>query len=158
MTSEPDTITELDLGVVPEAAVSRPMLLQTDYRTVLTFNAMKHTPDKRVTSVGTAIVEFERCLVTKFGYPNDEALQGHPLYQRGLAFYSCYEVLNSSWLAEIDAQNRQAFPDSTGSPVRHFVFTFHDSTFECLAADLKLTLSDEPTATLLTELTREIAE
>jgi len=35
----------------------------------------------------------------KFGGPNDEALGGHPLYERGLGRYGVYEVFNSSWPA-----------------------------------------------------------
>jgi len=85
-------------------------------------------------------------------------LGGHPLWGRGLGFYSIHEVLNPTWLAHVDAQNLKAFPDHAGYELRHFVFTFHDSTFECLAADLTLTLSTQPTTTLLANLTHGIAE
>lgn len=30
--------------------------------------------------------------------PNDESLHGHPLFERGLAFYGAFRVENSSWI------------------------------------------------------------
>lgn len=34
-------------------------------------------------------------LIYKFGYPNDEVLESHPMYKFGLSFYGLYEVINS---------------------------------------------------------------
>ena len=68
-----DEIVELDLGVSPEAAVSGAVCLQTQAGTYLTFNAMRST--NRITThggpymedAGTAVVEFKRCLLSRFG-------------------------------------------------------------------------------------------
>lgn len=38
-TPEHNILRRLDLGVAPDAGVSGPILLQSDYRTILTFNA-----------------------------------------------------------------------------------------------------------------------
>jgi hypothetical protein len=70
------------------------------------------------------------------GPPNDEALLGHPLAARGLSHYGAYEVIDSSWIRKLERMNSvhdrhdssRFFKDK-----RHFVFTFHDSTFECIA-------------------------
>jgi hypothetical protein len=129
-----DKVVPLDIGFLPEASVSGPVLLQTDDSTFLTFN----------TEAGTGIVEFMRCSITKFGYPNDEALGGHPLYKRGLKFYGVFEVLHSSWIAEMTAQNRVCFPNTQDSTLRHFAITFHDSTFECVADSFVASFSTEP--------------
>ena len=72
--------TPLDLGFVPEAGVSAPALLQSDFSAVLTFTAVTMAPDGSRTKAGTAVIEFDRCHWTSFGYPNDEALPGHPLH------------------------------------------------------------------------------
>jgi hypothetical protein len=71
----------------------------------------------------------------KFGYPNDEALPGHPLYPKGLSYYGLFEVLNSSWNKTLAEQNLVSFPDPSPSRSngRHFVVTFHDSALECIA-------------------------
>jgi len=148
------------IGCVPELAVSGPLLLQTDNSTFLTFNAMRIAPDGMRHPAGHAVVEIMGCSITKFGYPNDEAQPGHPLYSRGLdAGEGVYEVLRSSWVAELTAQNRVRFPSTPDSTERHFIFTFHESTFECIATDLRVSLRTEPYEQILRELqTRVLAE
>jgi hypothetical protein len=81
-------------------------------------------------------LEFSRCSVTKFGYPNDHALGGHRLYEKGLGFYGFFEVLDSEWISELRRGNMVTYPDFQAFPdERHFVITFHDSTLECIALD-----------------------
>lgn len=82
-----------------------------------------------------AVVEFRRCLVHKFGAPNDEAIDGHRLTGRGLVAYRAHTVERSRWLAENESINSvharhspEAFAKYT-----HYVLAFHDETFECLA-------------------------
>ena len=153
----PQTVVELDIDVVPEAAVSGAVVLQDEYATYLTFNAMSKGADGKRRDAGTAIIAFKRCLLTKFGYPNDEALAGHPLYERGLKFYGAFEVLGSSWAAAVVAQNRHSFPDTPdGYAGRHFIFTFHDSTFECLASEMAVELSHDPYVQILTRLSSRL--
>ena len=69
-------IVELNLGVTPDAGVSGAVCLQTERATFLTFNAMRAASE-----AGTAVVEFKRCIVSKFGYPNDEARWGDSAVQ-----------------------------------------------------------------------------
>jgi hypothetical protein len=143
-----------DVGCFPEAAVSGPVLLQTDYFTFLTFNAMRRGADGKYHDAGTAIVEIERCRITKFGYPNDEALPGHPLYHRGLSAYGVFEVRNSPWIRTLTEQNRVRFPSTPDSTKIHFVISFHDSTFECIADSLKASLTTQPHAEVFASLTQ----
>ena len=148
-----DIVRALDIGFLPEAAVSGSVLLQDDYNTFLTFNAVRMTADDKPADAGTGVIEFEHCYLTKFGYPNDEALGGHPLAKKGLKWYGVFEVENSSWIAEKTKQNRVNFPSTTeDTRSRHFIFTFHDSTFECLAWDLRARLDDQPYPSILSEL------
>ena len=129
---------ELDLGFKPEAAVSGAALIQSEYSAVLMFNTTK----------GRAVATLAGCSVTKFGYPNDEALAGHPLYDHGLSAYGVFEVLNSEWIELTVRQNQVSFPETRKGTGRHFIFTFHDSTFECIASGLSTSLetgSDEKT-------------
>jgi len=122
--------TPLNLGFQPEAAVSGPLLLQNDDVTFLTFNAAEIATDGSRGKGGTACIEFDLCFWTTFGYPNDEALAGHPLYGRGLSAYGVFEVHNSHWGRRMADQNRVSFPNTKDFDSRHLVFTFHDSTFE----------------------------
>ncbi len=127
--------------------------MQSDYSAYLTFNAMKVRRDGRRDSAGHAVVEICRYSITKFGYPNDEARPGHPLHPRGLdSDDGVYEVLNSSWVAELTKQNRVRFPFTPDSKQRHFIINFHDSLFECVADDLRVTLRTEPYEQVFHEL------
>ncbi len=139
-----EQIIELDLGCRPEAAVSGGLLVSSEYSTFLTFNAVRPTGDgSSMESAGHAVVEFPLCTITKFGYPNDEARWGIPRYQA--TSYGIYEVKNSEWIPEIVRLNRYHFPDTPDDTTsRHFLIAFHDSTFECLADDIKIELTTEP--------------
>lgn len=134
----------VDVGFVPEAAVSGAVLLQTEDAAFITFSAMRKTTDGRLESAGRALVELEDCEITKFGYPNDEARSGHLLAERGMDTYGVFEVVGSRWVAANTEQNRKVFPNTPDSALRHFVFTFHDSTFECVARGLRPTLTTKP--------------
>src|SRR5262245_63708733 len=67
--------------------------------------------------------------------PNDEAFAGHPLANRGLMPYGAFVIESSSWIRRLEQMN-SAHP--CHKPERfwarkHYVLTFHDSTFECVA-------------------------
>jgi hypothetical protein len=81
-----------------------------------------------------AVVRFPLCTYFAFGAPNDEALGGHPLARAGLRHYSVHEVHGSALIRELERRNsvhprhdRASYLDR-----RHFVFTFQDSTLECV--------------------------
>lgn len=85
------------------------------------------------------IVEFDRVLAHFFGGPNDEALDGHPLSDRGLEAYAVFEVFNSSWLRGMERMNRvhpSHYPEAFEG-YRHFIFTFHDTPLEVLAEGVR---------------------
>jgi hypothetical protein len=144
-----DEVVEYDIGCFPELAVSGPLLMADDGRLVFSFNATRLAADcYHREDVGRAVVRVPSCLAFKHGYPNDEALPGHPLYGRGFVGTAVYEVFRSSWVAELARQNQVRFPDSdvAGWGVRHFLFSFHDSTLEVLCRGLEVSLSGEPFA------------
>jgi hypothetical protein len=83
----------------------------------------------------TAILKFEGVLQYRFGYPNDEALPGHLLYQFGLGCYGFFTVENSPMISEMEKQNachRQHRP-GIYAKFRHWIVTFHDETLEVIA-------------------------
>jgi hypothetical protein len=144
----------LDFGVRPECAVSGPVLIQTDRHCMLLFNAQRKTVGLQVPQ---AVVTFDRVLKSKCGLPNDEALDSHPLSKRGLEAYDIFEVLNSRWLAEEQSRNQVRFPNFTFD-CRHFIFTFHDSSFECLAKDMSFALDIRPFAEIWRDLFDRVNE
>ncbi len=82
-----------------------------------------------------ARVTFERPYAHMFGPPNDEAFSGHPLADRGLSSYSAWEVRDSSWIRRLERMNSVHPYRNTSNfeRLRHFIFAFHDTTFECVA-------------------------
>jgi hypothetical protein len=161
MSRSPDTLVELNLGIRPEAAVSGGMLIQTEQLTFLTFNAVRPTKQMSLPGApsledaGIALFTFQRCLLTRFGYPNDEARWGIPRFKK--VSYGIYEVRNSSWIKEVVQMNRYRFPNTTDNYVsRHYLFAFHDSTFECLADDLKYEILNEPFEVVLRRITERV--
>ena len=152
-----EQIIELDLGFRPEAAVSGAVLVASEFSTFLTFNAVKTSADGAgLEDLGHAVVEFKACHITKFGYPNDEARWGIPRYQT--TSYGIYKVKNSEWIPEIVRLNRYRFPDTPDdTTTRHFLFAFHDTTFECLAEDMQFELTKEPYEQVFARISARLA-
>ena len=83
-----------------------------------------------------AVIELHLCHYLVYGHPNDESLQGHPLYGAGLDFYSVHRVEDSSLVALLERRN-------AGHPRHdkekflfekvHYVITFQDATLEFVA-------------------------
>jgi hypothetical protein len=82
-----------------------------------------------------AVLKFEGVLQFRFGYPNDEALGGHPLAKYGLGCYNAYTVENSPLIAEIENQNRVHIHHKrvTYRNRRHWIMAFHDEMLEVVA-------------------------
>jgi hypothetical protein len=89
------------------------------------------SPDEEL----VAIADFRLVTGFYFGSPNDEALDNHPLYSRGLSFYGVHLVEPSAWADDLRrlALCRGATPRADARRRQHFVVTMHDSLFECVA-------------------------
>ena len=126
-----ERVVELDVKFFnPAPNISEPVVVQSDRACYLIY---------WVRDMERKALEFSRCSISKFGYPNDEALGGHRLYEKGLGYYGFFEVLESEWIAELRQGNEVVFPDFRAFPEgRHFIITFHDSTFECIASGFRL--------------------
>jgi hypothetical protein len=85
-----------------------------------------------------AVIRFAGRCAHLFGPPNDEAFDGHPLASRGLHPYGSFRIRRSSWIRSLERMNA-VHPHHRPDPFRelqHFVLSFHDSTFECVAKEL----------------------
>lgn len=89
-----------------------------------------------------ALVSFVEAYAHMFGPPNDEAFSGHPLASRGLRPYGAFEVHGSSWLSALERMNavHPRHHASHFAKYRHFIFSFHDTTFECIAESFTISL------------------
>lgn len=82
-----------------------------------------------------AMLKFRRCYAYSVGLPNEEAIEGHPLHEFGLDRGRAYEIEKSPWIHLLEVANRvhTHHDPSFFDKFRHFIISFHDSTFECVA-------------------------
>jgi hypothetical protein len=107
-----------------------------------------------------AVVEFEHCVCTKMGTPNEEVLHGHPLHGKGLIGYRALVVENSNWLKELEAINavHSHYKADGWRELKHYILPFHDSTFECVARGFKVETRETTLPKLLAEVCQRFAE
>ena len=137
----------IELTDVPASSVGAPLpvVLRSELRLTLLYY-IQTMPDgwdgTTVRVVGydsadelVARVTFEMPYASRFGPPNDEAFAGHPLADRGVHPYGAFDVLDSSWIRQLEHMNRVHSSHSAAlfQRYRHLIFAFHDSTFECVA-------------------------
>jgi hypothetical protein len=144
------TVRPYDIGCEPSPGAPAETLLQDGWKTYLLFYAVSRNVQERgrLKDLDVAIVECVNASAAKMGYPNDEGLPEHPLWNHGLSETktSVVEVLGSPWLADVcDQMARSAkriwggrgmdWRPSTES-FRHFVIALKEATFECIAEEL----------------------
>lgn len=143
-----DVVAELEGLPQPDAGAPLPLVLSDEHTLLLAYIA--HEPDPAwdgsyvsvvsdSTPAGIVIVKFRGYCAHMFGPPDEETVAGHPLAKRGLFPYSVFEVSNSSWLRRLERMNSVHRSHDAArflAGKRHLVFTFHDSTFECIVRDV----------------------
>ncbi|MFC4777307.1 hypothetical protein ACFO9Q_10985 [Paenibacillus sp. GCM10023252] len=101
-----------------------------------------------------AVVEFKGCYAYKFGGANDEVLYGHPLYKKGLKFYSAHKVINSNWIKaeeKINSVHDYYNPEPWRDRI-HYLLLFHDELFECIADGYETSVYRESFKTVLSKV------
>ena len=122
-----DTVVALDTLPRPSAGAPLPRLEADEFEARVTYYVWGGDEETTVTFAGVYAL--------LFGAPNDEAFDGHPLAERGLAPYGAFEIERSSWIRALERMNRvhEAHRAASLEGLRHFVIAFHDSTLECVA-------------------------
>ena len=159
----------LDFPVRWDIGAPLPHVLQSDSKAFLTFYVREPDHDWDGTCVtvkdpgdgsveSLALVEFLGCISAKLGSPNDEVFEGHPLNGKGLYCYTAQRVVNSRWLAELKAINsvHSCYNPARWRKLKHYVFWFHDTTFECVAESFTVELFRESMAELLGRACRRL--
>jgi hypothetical protein len=106
------------------------------------------------------VLELRGCHEIRFGGPNDEAIEGHPLHGRGLAGYGAHEVLNSAWIEDAIKVN-SVHPNHSDAPFRqlhHYALLFHDEMIEALAQDIESRLVTGTMRAILQDLVGRLIE
>ena len=105
-----------------------------------------------------ALVEFTNAIAHKFGVCNDEALAGHPLYDKGLEFYSAHQIINSNWIKEIKNihKSHPKFNESMWKNEKHYLLLFKDSLFEVVSHGFKIETHKSTFRDLINEVSKQL--
>lgn len=134
-TSPHDRAVVLDLAPSPDSVDPLPIVLAKDGTVILSYVAGREL---------TVVATFPECASHLFGASDPGSLHRHPLAERGLRQHGAFEIQPSSWAASFDDKQKRR---------KHFVFTFRDSLFEVVAADIGVELirEDEDTVKLMSK-------
>ena len=170
-------VVSVDISCQPSFSGSAETVIQTENTTLVAFRAIssKLSVDGCYDALGFALVECVGCSRTQFGYPNDEGLVEHPLYNQGLSeALGIAEVLNSSWAKALENQMEASARRIRGDHYneaynvlegetrtfnwKHFIFMFKENTFECIADSLKLHSVNQSYQEIMAEVNQRIAD
>jgi hypothetical protein len=128
---------KLELANYPE-----PVVLSNDSELYLAFFAFRLVDDEhdKTSEAEIIVIKIKHPLKHTFGAPSNETIQKHPCYKLGLKPCGFYEVKNSYMLRELEEiqKSHHHFHPDIFKKYRHFILTFHDNTFECVAEDFQL--------------------
>jgi len=161
------TIEQISMKFSMDMGSPIPKIISTDNKLVLLFNVDifdgPNITDKihelsNENGACTAIIKFNKSVIHKFGSPNDEVIIGHPYYNMGLRAYSFWKVNDSDWKKEIIRINAHHpyFNENSFDSMNHYILTFKDNTFECLAESYDLEYSYNSLDSVIQQIAREI--
>ncbi len=144
-----DRVVELDGVPQSDVGAPEPIVLCDESKILLAYFMRNTEPGPLGEHL--ALVEFNRYWSFMFGMPNDEAFAGHPLQSRGLHPYGAFQIDNSSWIRQLERMNSvHPYHDPESfKRYKHYIFAFHDSTFECVAEGFSVSEQKGPLASLL---------
>jgi hypothetical protein len=145
--------TNFDLGMAPHRDTAGAVIVQSEWGTYVTF------PDS---IGGTAVVELVGCKACTHSYSTNLGHDGRPYSYFGLKSGAVFEITDSPWLLRTEedvafakaggAKRGWSSANQKSKPLRHFVFTFYDTTYQCIAEGLQAKLYFGPFGEIAAEL------
>lgn len=151
-----DSVSVKSITNIPQCSIGAPIpsVVSGEHRTAVLFYIEKEVAadwdgtSVRVVSADSedeqvACVIFDFCYATMFGPPNDEVYDGHPLSEKGLGPYGVFEIIDSSWIRLLESLNSvhpRHDKENFMMNKHHYVLSFHDTNFECVARDYEVSL------------------
>lgn len=157
----------IPLTDIPQSSMGAPIpiVLSDEFVTVVAFyieNTAEGWDGTWIRVVGpdtegetVALIRFSICYAYSFGPPNDEAFSGHPLAERGLTPYGAFLIERSSWIRQLERMNSvhpYHKPERYHS-LNHYILSFHDSTFECVANGYRIELHEGSARSAVSRMT-----
>lgn len=137
-----ETLVNLTTLPLPYQDAPLPILLADELNLILCY-VVAESDEEVAESSRVPAYEDEPMLAVKFhnpvahyqGPPDDGGIQGHPLYSLGLRPYGIYLVEDSNWIQSLKVMqiNSGLYNAHDWEPLKHYIFTFHSMTFECIA-------------------------
>lgn len=160
----------VELPGLPQSSTGAPvpLVLADEHHLVVAYEAeplrspvgagVVHVVDPAGQPPTIVLIEFLRYDAYYHGPPDDESLHGHPLHSRGLEPYGAFVVNDSSWIRSLEQMNRvhARHDPQRYDQRRHFILTFHDSTFECIAEDHVVSIHQGSISVVLPEMVRRL--
>ena len=123
-----------------------PTILSNDNELFIAFYADKESTSamlqERNTIYDTGIValKFKRYLKYTFGMPSNETIHCHPYSKLGMRSCSFYELRNSDLIKSLQDMEKinEDYDPETWKMYKHYILTFHDNMFECIAQDFEI--------------------
>ena len=131
-----ETLVRLDSVPRPAPVSTDPSVIADEGRAMLVYRIAPSEPH-RYNSLARneapfCLVRFDAAVFQSLGPANNEEVSRHVLHAKGLCCSGAYEVLYSTLVAEWWPNAPRAIA------LRHFIITFEDSSFECVASDCRL--------------------
>lgn len=123
-----------------------PTILSNDNELFIAFYGREEShsslPRERNTIYDTGIfaLRFKVYLKYTFGMPGDETVYGHPYSRLGMKSYSFYELKDSDLIKSLQEIERvhPAYNPEKWKSFKHYILTFHDNMFECVAQGFEI--------------------
>lgn len=151
----------IKLGSIPQCSIGAPLplIMSNEHKLLLAYLSQHLNGNVGVQNSSedaVALLLFQNYYAYMFGPPNDEAIEGHPLADRGLEPYDAFQVQQSSWIRRLERMNsvHPSHDPKQFESLNHYIFTFHDSTFECVADGYNVTIHRGPLKNVLPEMQR----
>jgi len=145
--------TPLDLGMLPHKSVAGAIVVLSEWGTFVTF------PEQ---IAGTAVIELVGCKGRTNSYSTNLGTDGQPYGYFELKPGGIFEITGSPWLGQVDenmaflatqpANGGRSAPQPKRNPLRHFVFTFFDTNYQCIVEGLRPALRMGPYSAIAAEL------
>ncbi len=134
----------MDFPIQWDAVTPIPQLLVNGAITVLIFDL--HTSSNQNDGAERiAVVRFHNCIAVRMGNPSSDALRNHSLHHKGLMVNTAHTVQSSRWISELEALNNGTnhFEPGEWKTFHHYLFTFRDGIFECVAKSYNIETSNK---------------
>lgn len=135
-----------------------PQVLSSGNRTFLIYYIDEPEKDWDETTNTLVLVEFERANSHRFGIVNDEAADGHPLYEKGLNVHAAHIVEDSTWIKELKQMHmvHPRFSESHWTNYKHYLLFFKDEIFEIIAHNHKIEIFKGTVTDLSVEVVKRL--